>query len=158
MAVQKLIESRNTDATYEVARTFGYTDAAKIAFYETCWDMQSSCGMYLLFTTNKTLNQFKQDVQTRYPQSGDAHAIDGSSLLTAINSSTRRTLTINGNDGRNLGRLQITPPFAEGWLFTDQIGKKIAIRIYEVAQESEIYEVDGERIANNIVMVMIRTR
>src|SRR5438874_240291 len=78
----KIIEKRNVDYTYAIARRLGYTDTAQIAFYKTCWDAGSSCGMFLHFTTNKSFDEFKKGVDGQGFHTVFLDDFDGSNLFT----------------------------------------------------------------------------
>src|SRR4051812_9341951 len=94
----KVIEKRNVDDTYAIARSLGYTDTAKIAFYKTCWDVGSRCGMFLHFTTNKSADEFKKEVDNLGFQTSFSSYNDGSFLFTELNNGAKIHITVDGND------------------------------------------------------------
>jgi hypothetical protein len=71
---------------------------------------------FLLFTTNKSSDEFKKEVDDLGFQMSFSSSIDGYSLFSELNNHTEMKLTVDGNDTRGIRRLQIKCPSAKGWL------------------------------------------
>ena len=112
--------------------------------------------MFLLFTTNKSFDEFKKEVDDLGFHTVSLNDFDGSYLFNEL-SYAKMNLTVDGNDTRGLSSLHIKSPSAKRWSIRDKNDRTIIAEFYEIAKETAVYEIDGKRVRENIVTVTLPT-
>jgi hypothetical protein len=154
---RKVLDNNNTTHAYDIARRLGYTDQSLLVSHESCWDLGSSCGVFIYYTSDKSLTEFTTEVDALGFSSIISSQIGGSVIFTNINSFTEKILTVDGINP--FGTL--TParmPKAREWTIREQSGRKIHISHFDIVNSEGVYKLDNNKIEKNIVMVIFETK
>jgi hypothetical protein len=154
----KIVDSNTTRYTYDIAGRLGYTESALLFANTYCWDIESECGKFIHFTTNKSFDEFEKDVERLNFTTRSLSPSGGFYVFNDINFYSERKLTLDGIDARGLANINMQAPTAWEWRLTDQNSEELTIRFYETAKHKAIYQIGDERIHGNIVTVMLKTR